>query len=580
MTNPSQQRQDEHDYQHESPRETADSIIVALILAFVFRAFIIEAFVIPTGSMAATLNGAHGTLVCENCGWEFTYGLVDTSNAPRQFMRPGSDSGVLCQNCRHLNQSLEITNAKRNYESGDRILVLKWPFDIGGPLLGPHRWEVLVFKDPSDGVTNYIKRLVGLPGEVIEIIEGDVYAADVDDLSKQSRDTLRELRDLKYWRTIRERQRISNARAPGGPDDQNLPDARSLDRMERDLVAARADLLNELNDKLRIQRKTDLAAQSLWTVVYDHDYPPTETGPYQPQWMPARSDNGWTVGTRTLSFDPAGDDREFVGLRAILDSHCGYNAPGEGPSPEPVSDLRVGFVATLGEGDGQLGVRLRKYGDEFLGELGAEGVLRLSWREVNGESDWSPLNETRVDPDRLKQPFEFAMENVDYRVAIRLSGSELLATDDQQYAPDVATIRRRRNDTAFAPAIFARDLEVDLSHVLVQKDVYYLSDLPTAATPLGYEAWGTRNHPIELAEGEYFFLGDNSAQSKDSRLWDIVGPHLVSRGSLYQLGTVPRDQLIGRAFFVYWPSGLRTRLLPALKDRGWIPNFGQMRWIR
>ena len=83
-----------------------------------------------------------------------------------------------------------------------------------------------------------------------------------------------------------------------------------------------------------------------------------------------------------------------------------------------------------------------------------------------------------------------------------------------------------------------------------------------------------------LRQDEFFMLGDNSAQSKDSRLWNEVGPHLRARWDRYQLGTVPRDQLIGRAFFVYWPSGLRTRIVPFLKDVGWIPNFGRMRWIR
>jgi hypothetical protein len=77
-------------------------------------------------------------------------------------------------------------------------------------------------------------------------------------------------------------------------------------------------------------------------------------------------------------------------------------------------------------------------------------------------------------------------------------------------------------------------------------------------------------------------LGDNSAQSKDSRLWWEVGPHLIPRGSEYQAGTVPGDQLIGQAFFVYWPAGYRCL---SLKDSvfgriGLIPNFGRMRWIR
>ncbi|MGC3966264.1 MAG: hypothetical protein QM775_02485 [Pirellulales bacterium] len=42
----------------ESLRETFDSIAIAFILAFLFRTFEAEAFVIPTGSMALTLMGA------------------------------------------------------------------------------------------------------------------------------------------------------------------------------------------------------------------------------------------------------------------------------------------------------------------------------------------------------------------------------------------------------------------------------------------------------------------------------------------------------------------------------------------
>jgi len=55
-------------------RQTLESIVVAFILAFVFRAFVIEAFVIPTGSMAATLYGEHMTFICPDCGYEYAYG--------------------------------------------------------------------------------------------------------------------------------------------------------------------------------------------------------------------------------------------------------------------------------------------------------------------------------------------------------------------------------------------------------------------------------------------------------------------------------------------------------------------------
>ena len=49
-------------------KEVVESIAIAFVLAFVFRAFVVEAFVIPTGSMAPTLLGKHmehpGKYVC------------------------------------------------------------------------------------------------------------------------------------------------------------------------------------------------------------------------------------------------------------------------------------------------------------------------------------------------------------------------------------------------------------------------------------------------------------------------------------------------------------------------------------
>ncbi|MEM8735965.1 MAG: S26 family signal peptidase, partial [Planctomycetota bacterium] len=55
----------------QSTRETVESVVVAFVLAFLFRAFVAEAFVIPTGSMAPTLMGAHKDVFCEHCGEQY-----------------------------------------------------------------------------------------------------------------------------------------------------------------------------------------------------------------------------------------------------------------------------------------------------------------------------------------------------------------------------------------------------------------------------------------------------------------------------------------------------------------------------
>src|SRR3954469_14995994 len=62
-----------------SIKETVEQILVAFILAFIFRAFVVEAFVIPTGSMAPTLMGAHMRFHCDDCGydWDVNFPSLD-----------------------------------------------------------------------------------------------------------------------------------------------------------------------------------------------------------------------------------------------------------------------------------------------------------------------------------------------------------------------------------------------------------------------------------------------------------------------------------------------------------------------
>ena len=68
-------------------RETMESIVVAFILAFLFRTFEAEAFVIPTGSMAPTLMGRHKDVECEQCGIHFTVGASnEVENDSQSYM--------------------------------------------------------------------------------------------------------------------------------------------------------------------------------------------------------------------------------------------------------------------------------------------------------------------------------------------------------------------------------------------------------------------------------------------------------------------------------------------------------------
>ena len=61
---------------------------------------------------------------------------------------------------------------------------------------------------------------------------------------------------------------------------------------------------------------------------------------------------------------------------------------------------------------------------------------------------------------------------------------------------------------------------------------------PTLPGPDPAAPWSLR-HPYTVPAGSYYMMGDNRTDSGDSRYW----------------GTVSRDQIMGRAFFVYWPPG-------------------------
>ena len=120
-------------------RETIESLVVAFILAFVFRAFVVEAFVIPTGSMADTLRGKHFRLTCPTCGYQYNYGFVPAKYGVRsdEFM-PSNPFRIVPQDslqrvpipvCPMCHTPAPI-NQPQWVNNGDRILVLKYIYPV------------------------------------------------------------------------------------------------------------------------------------------------------------------------------------------------------------------------------------------------------------------------------------------------------------------------------------------------------------------------------------------------------------------------------------------------------------------
>jgi signal peptidase I len=104
-------------------REYGEALFIALVLALVIRAFIVQAFSIPSGSMIPTLLVGDYLLVNK-----FSYGIRNP-----------------------------ITN---------KVLIPTWK---------PQRGDVAVFIFPQDPSKDYIKRVIGLPGDRVQVINKKVY---------------------------------------------------------------------------------------------------------------------------------------------------------------------------------------------------------------------------------------------------------------------------------------------------------------------------------------------------------------------------------------------------------------------
>tara|TARA_Y100000590_G_scaffold288311_1_gene324646 strand:+ start:69 stop:797 length:729 start_codon:yes stop_codon:yes gene_type:complete len=113
--------------------ENIKTIIYALIIAIVIRSLLFQPFYIPSSSMEPNLLIGDRIFVSK-----YTYGYSRHSFpfSPNFF--------------------------------GDRIFENE-----------PERGEIIVFKTPEDNRTDYIKRLIGLPGDTIQFINKDLYLNEI-----------------------------------------------------------------------------------------------------------------------------------------------------------------------------------------------------------------------------------------------------------------------------------------------------------------------------------------------------------------------------------------------------------------
>jgi signal peptidase I len=532
-------------------KETLSSLIIAFMLAFLFRGFVIEGFQIPTGSMAPTLMGKHIRFQGEHSGYDWETGPWTYQN-PRVRRAPlRKQEGIRVQDPM---SGFEMVQANRRLAAGDRVFVLKYlPW-----LHHPERWDVVVFKNPGEHI-NYIKRLIGLPGEQLAIVDGDVF-------TRQFVEGQTELGGWESW----------------------------------------------AKDDWQIQRKPERVQRTMLQEVFDSSYTPLEPSEFKPPFTGVGS--GWDglgYGRSYTYSNASPTSLEWNGSRPITDRNA-YNQTfnrfelfqdskvPSGASPFPSSDIALSCNIRSEASGMSLSPTIEARGMQFRAKIdlsngSATVQMRdrsmsdesVPWTEIDagsfagvGENEWAHVEFWHID-QALSVFIDGVLvaggtENGAYTLtpAQRASAAMGMPWIDLETYPGagdgITTLGVFHKMNLYRKPKVRWDFEggaFTLSNVRVQRDIAYHINQRDPTRGAHPDFFPT------LSDEQFFMCGDNSSNSMDSRLWgknDING--WVRQEVDDTPGVVNRDLVVGKAFVVYFPAPLDGGPLLGI-------DFGRLRWI-
>jgi len=564
-------------------REVVESVVVAFVLAFLFRTFEAEAFVIPTGSMAPTLMGRHKDLVCPKCRYPYQASASDEVD-PRTNLPRNPEHEVCAATCPMCRFTADLFSREARQDDtrsfkGDRILVAKFPYQFRAP----DRFDVAVFMYPGGAKTNYIKRVAGLPDETIRISHGDLFVKGKKGkefvVARKPADKVLAMMQPVYDNDYAD----SPLAAAGWPARwQAVPSPGGATWETSDLKSF----------------STNGAARGEAWLHYRHLVPSAEV------WRDVLDGKQGFRPLPKLITDFSPYNTAQLRIKRKSGSVAVDDEGGLGPPPQAhrlgwhwVGDLIVEFDLEADSAAGKLFVELVRGGRRFRLDLDlATGQAGLS---IGGLDQFRPTAATSAGGPG-KHHLRFA--NVDDQLLLWVDGRVVRFNQPTTYDSRSMDVLRPREDDLAPARIGAQQAAVKVSHLRLLRDVYYIArrygrdphgngsmhdfKAPHGEEPFALEdfytnprRWDVFNDlnevDFELGPDQFFMLGDNSAASKDSRLWEEDCPD-----QFY----VTRDLLKGKALFIYWPhSWDRTPGFP-LVDKGlWLPmfpNLGRMRFVR
>ena len=463
--------------------------------------------------------------------------------------------------------------------SGDRVLVAKYLYDT--KLTDAKRFDVVVFKYPKGPVENnvpknYIKRLLGLPGEIIAIFFGNLYRWFPQPGEAPPHDD-KDVNPLDLWR-------VRGGSRDGG---YGMHDDHATDRK----------LFQE--GRFEPIRKPPAVMFAMRRIVYDNDHPAKDLGALLPRWpeqgaWQAISEHGFRhLGAKEekvdwLRYQHVLRPREgqpilknprpelitdFMAYNTFDQQVMGDDLEGGPVRPQPqtqnwVGDLMLECKVTVDRPEGEFWLELSKgihrYRARWQLDSGACTLFRVDYRkENNGNMVETGTAELATQPTRLKGTgaFKVRFANFDSRLTVWVD-SDLPFGDGQVYPPpeilsaadkdqrltwDQIAERRGPTSNDLEPASAgSRGAACKIHNLKLWRDTYYTRDpaFGDATPPDDWSdprAWhGLRAidfRTLYVQPGHYLCLGDNSPSSSDSRDW----------------GLVPERLMLGRALLVYFP---------------------------
>ncbi|MBX9792626.1 MAG: S26 family signal peptidase [Pirellulales bacterium] len=446
-------------------RHGLEWLLMLAIFLLIVHTWLVQSYVVTSGSMAPTLLGQHREVVCSDCGMRFAVGS-----------QPGSEplwaeARAICPNCGSTTNPLaDLPDAP-----GDGLLVFRGAFDWRRP----RRWEQVVFRGSTDDRQLTVKRVVGLPGETIRLVDGNVIVDG--QLARKPLATQRAMAIL--VNTDRYRPK-SAARDTDSPEQR--ADASSPNSCWQTRRGATTKWQLQSGD---FTRAADAAS--------DHGGGAFDWIDFLPRGRPSI---GSSESTTTAS-------------NAICDSY-GYNQSRPILQSHVVQELLLCCNITVA-GSGK--VKFRAADASQVCEV----TLNLAEKPhailaVNGVAVFTQVDlPSKITSDEM----HCEISTIDRQFLFAFDGKPLFAPWEM---PPTTANSANKDSSPFSIGVRGAMLRIRSAQVF--RDIYY------TRLPAGYATGSDQQGSWRVGSEELFVLGDNSPFSQDSRVTPNVAlSHLVGR---------------------------------------------------